>query len=457
MKDKEKIQKALKISIKEGIAYSIMEGMGLRYITPYALLLGASNKIIGFLTSIPQIASATIQYFSLKILGEKVSRKALSFWGAFTQGISWLLILLLAIFYFPLKTKSPMIPWFLVIFYTILVASGSIFAPAWSSWMKDLVDEKSLGSYFGKRNKIVGFASLSSMLIAGFILDLAKKTKLEYVGFLGIFSIAFIARIFSANLLRKQYEPPFKSHKGYYFSLLDFIKLMPNSNFGKFTAFVNLFMFSVAIAGPFFAVYMLKHLGLSYSQFTLVSLASSITSLMSMPFWGKLGDKFGNLKILKINAFLIPLIPIIWASTAFMDKGFAFYFLFFIEAYSGFLWAGFNISSSNFIYDAVTRQKLAICVTYYNILNSTMVFIAASLGGYLASYNFLKNIPSGNIIQVFILSGILRFLVSAVILPHVKEVKRVEPLEFKHVKKTLLKPLDNLLFQISEKIRNPRS
>ncbi len=172
---KEKIQKALKISIKEGVAYSIMEGMGLRYITPYALLLGANNKVIGFLTSIPQIASAFIQYLSLKILGEKISRKSLSFWGAFTQAITWFFIILLAILYFPLNVKSSLIPVSLITIYTVLVASGSIFAPAWSSWMKDLVDEKNLGSYFGKRNRIVGFASLSSMLIAGFILDLAKK------------------------------------------------------------------------------------------------------------------------------------------------------------------------------------------------------------------------------------------------------------------------------------------
>lgn len=454
---KEKIQKALKISIKEGVAYSIMEGMGLRYITPYALLLGASNKVIGFLTSIPQIASAFIQYLSLKILGEKISRKSLSFWGAFTQAITWFFIILLAILYFPLNVKSSLIPVSLITIYTVLVASGSIFAPAWSSWMKDLVDEKNLGSYFGKRNRIVGFASLSSMLIAGFILDLAKKLGLEFFGFLIIFFIALFARLTSALLLRKQYEPPFKSHKGYYFSLIDFIKLMPHSNFGRFTAFVNLFMFSVAIAGPFFAVYMLKHLQLSYSQFTLVSLASSTTSLLSMPFWGRLGDRYGNLKILKINAFLIPIIPLIWASTTFMNKHFAFYFLFLIEAYSGFLWAGFNIASSNFIYDAVTRQKLAICVTYYNILNSTMVFIAASLGGYLASYNILKGIPAGNIIQVFLLSGILRIMVSLLILPHIKEVKKVEPLEFKHFRKVLMKPLDNLLFQISYKIRNPRS
>ncbi|HOP33168.1 MAG TPA: MFS transporter [Candidatus Hydrothermia bacterium] len=455
MKEQDKVQKALKTSIKEGVAYSIMEGMGLRYITPYALLLGASNKIIGFLTSIPQIASAIIQLFSLRILGGKVSRKKLSFWGALLQAIFWLPIISLEFFYFVLNKRGPMIPIALIGFYTILVAAGSIFAPAWSSWMKDLVDEKTRGSYFGKRNRIVGFASLSSMVVAGYLLDVFKKIN-AYSGFLLIFSIAMISRFISAFLLKQQHEPPFKSHKSYYFTLWEFIRIMPQSNFGRFTAFVNLFTFSVSIASPFFAVYMLKYLKLSYLQFTLVNFASSIASLLSMPLWGKLGDRYGNLKIVKTTSSLIPLVPAMWALTTFVKSNFVFFILLLIELYSGFLWAGYNLSSSNFVYDAVTRQKLPICVTYYNILNAVMTFIGATIGGFLASYNILRNISAGNIIQVFIISAIFRFLSAIIILPHVKEVKKVEMLELKKVRQMLLGPIDNLLFQISFKIRNPR-
>jgi len=455
VKEQDKVQKALKTSIKEGVAYSIMEGMGLRYITPYALLLGASNKIIGFLTSIPQIASAIIQLFSLRILGGKVSRKKLSFWGALLQAIFWLPIISLEFFYFVLNKRGPMIPIALIGFYTILVAAGSIFAPAWSSWMKDLVDEKTRGSYFGKRNRIVGFASLSSMVVAGYLLDVFKKIN-AYSGFLLIFSIAMISRFISAFLLKQQHEPPFKSHKSYYFTLWEFIRIMPQSNFGRFTAFVNLFTFSVSIASPFFAVYMLKYLKLSYLQFTLVNFASSIASLLSMPLWGKLGDRYGNLKIVKTTSSLIPLVPAMWALTTFVKSNFVFFILLLIELYSGFLWAGYNLSSSNFVYDAVTRQKLPICVTYYNILNAVMTFIGATIGGFLASYNILRNISAGNIIQVFIISAIFRFLSAIIILPHVKEVKKVEMLQLKKVRQMLLGPIDNLLFQISFKIRNPR-
>ena len=46
-------KKASRISIREGAAYGLFDGFGLRYITPYALLLGMSNTLIGILISLP--------------------------------------------------------------------------------------------------------------------------------------------------------------------------------------------------------------------------------------------------------------------------------------------------------------------------------------------------------------------------------------------------------------------
>ena len=43
------IERAKKISVKEGSAHSVMEGFGSRYITPFALAIGANNAQIGLL------------------------------------------------------------------------------------------------------------------------------------------------------------------------------------------------------------------------------------------------------------------------------------------------------------------------------------------------------------------------------------------------------------------------
>lgn len=93
---------------------------------------------------------------------------------------------------------------------------------------------------------------------------------------------------------------------------------MPRNNFGRFVIYVALVNFATCIAAPFFAVYMLKSLGFSYANFTIVMMSATITSLLFMPFIGKFIDKYGNLTVIKIIGLLIPLIPILWVFSHYL-------------------------------------------------------------------------------------------------------------------------------------------
>lgn len=430
-KEKELIEETKKLSVKEGSIYSLSEGFGHRYITPYALAIGASNFCIGILSSLPSLAGNFSQLFTSKVL-EKTARKKIVFLGAFLQGLTWLLIIFIGALYFIFHQKS-IAPFLLVIIYTLLVILGAFISPAWNSWMKDVVTENR-GTYFAKRNRIMGFIILTSMLTAGFILDYFKKTYI-FVGFIILFSIASFARIFSSLMFKKMYEPKLTLEKGYYFSFLQFLKEAPKRNFGRFAIFVSLINFSTAIASPFFAVYMLKHLHFSYTQWITVVIASSSASLLSLLFWGKFTDKYGNLKTSKICSFFLPFCVLPWVATAFISKNFLFFYLIMIEFFSGLIWAGFNLSSTNFIYDAVTSQRIALCIAYYNMLNGIGAFLGATLGGLIASSPLTFGLPS--ILFLFFLSGILRFFVALTMTRKIKEVREIEKFEIKGIKKII--------------------
>ena len=73
--DKLNNNQAKKISIKEGSAWSLMEGFGVRYITPYALYLGASNSQIGLLSSLPWLLGNIFQIPALKFLKNNTRKK----------------------------------------------------------------------------------------------------------------------------------------------------------------------------------------------------------------------------------------------------------------------------------------------------------------------------------------------------------------------------------------------
>ncbi len=417
-------KKAREISIKEGCAYSVSEGTGIRYIAPYALALNASNMQISFLSSLPSLAGTFSQLFALKAM-HKFSRKSLAFWGAFLQAIMWLPILGLGIFYSFFNVNSGALPALLVLLYTILMAVGNYFIPAWASWMKDIVPDHR-GSYFGRRTRLCSFVFIVASLLGGLILDYFKKTNVFW-GFAILFSIAFIARAISAFLFRKKYEPKFVQQDGYYFSLWEFIKKMPFNNFGHFTIFYAVMYLAVMISSPFFAVYQLKDLGFSYSQFIIIGIIPTVASMVFLPLWGKFADYYGNRKIMQICGALIPLVPILWLFTIFFPHRYASFvwpYLLLAESFSGLAWAGFNLSTSNFIYDAVSRERMAICVAYFNIATSVATFIGATLGGILSSTS-LHLFGLSTLLSVFLISGIARFAAYFAMIRKVHEVKAV--------------------------------
>lgn len=410
-------KQSLHYSIKDGAAYSVMDSTGNGYISPYAIALGANNSYIGFLSSVPGLISSLFQLKTPKLM-EKYSRKAIVTTNALFQALMWFPLVIISLI--NIKFKYALL--IVLICYIILVSFGSAISPAWSSWMKDLVNEKESGRFFGRRNLIVGLIGLVAMLIAGFMLDLFKKSNAIFVGFALLFAIALFARLTSRHFLLQKYEPKLKLNKKYYFTFIQFIKKLPYNNFGKFTIFVALFQLGVYIASPFFTVYMLKELKFSYTMFTFITTIQALATLISMPMLGKFADKYGNIKIIKITSFLIPFLPFLWLLSQ------NFYYLSFVQLLAGFFWAGFNLSASNFVYDSVTRERMGLCVAYSNILYTIGIFIGATLGGLLST-----NIRIGinPFFALFLLSGIMRFLIPIIMLPKIKEVKRVKQFSIK--------------------------
>ncbi len=419
--------KSRNLSIVEGSAYSIMDGFGHRFITPYAVALNVSNSFIGLLSSVPSLLGSLAQLPASKLL-EKNSRKKIVFTSVIIQALMWLPLISVGFIHYFFKTGIFLTSFLLLVSYVLIICSGAFASPAWNSWMKDLVPKDKAASYFGKRNRIVGAVALISTFAAGFILNVSQEDNFIF-GFTIIFLIAFLGRIISGLLFKKHYEPKRKSlPKDYYFSFADFIKKMPGNNFGRYAIFTSLILFSAAIASPFFAVYMLKDLQFNYIQFTIVSISAIVASILFMPVWGKIADRYGNVKIMKLSGIFIFLIPALWLMSSFIATEYTVYLLIYlilIEIFSGFIWAGFNLASSTFIYDSVTKERIALCVAYTNLLGSAGIFFGAYIGGLLASLenNILGLSP---ILFVFLLSASLRLISGFLLLPLVKEVRPVK-------------------------------
>lgn len=413
MNKKNKLRKSLRFSFIDGIFASCMVGLTTDYITPYALALKATARQIGVLSAIPNFFSSLMQLGSADLTDKLTSRKKIINIFVLLHMLMGIPIILIPYIF---KQNAVL---FLIIFVTLFTGFNAFTAPAWSSLMSDHVPYKSRGRYFGWRSRIFGIVTIISSFFAGFTLYLLKHNVLK--GFLIVFSIAFLCRFISWYFLTKMYEPPFRLKKEAYFSFLDFIKRVKESNFAKFTLFVAGLNFCVNIAAPFFSVFMLRDLKFNYITYTIVVITVTITQIFTINRWGRHADKIGNIKILKFTSLFIASLPLWWIVNQHP------FYLVFIQILSGFAWSGFNLCATNFIYDAVTPEKRTRCIAYFNVLTGLALCVGALLGGYLV--NILPKILGFRILSLFLLSGSLRFLIAFLFTGKIREVRPVEEIK----------------------------
>jgi len=408
-------KKTMNLSIAEGSFAVVASAIGDNYIIPCALALDASTTQVGIMSSLTGFMVPIGQFIGAHVM-EKRSRKGIAVTGAFLQACTWVLVVALAGLMWG-NVLTAFLPVILIIVYTSNIITGAVSGPPWFSLMGDVVPENQRGRYFAKRNVFMNAIAILVILGLAFFLETLREDYLTLVGFMGIFFIAFGSRLTSSVLLARHYYPPFALDKCEYVRLRDFLKEVPKSNFGRFVLLVTLVNFGQMIAGPFFAIHALQNLSFNYSTYILVNLSQTLTAIILYPILGKVSDKFGNVWLLRIGACIVPILPIFWLF--FTDP---LNLILFPQVLGGLGWTAFNLAASNFIYDSVPPHKRGFYVAYYNFLVGMGIFAGGLTGSALITV-FPDVIT--NFKFVFLMSGIVRFIVIVILLPKIKEVRKV--------------------------------
>jgi len=428
-----KIKKSLNLSIKEGSTAAISTGFGLSYFSAFALAMNATASQVGILYAIVGLLPGIIQLKGSKLI-EKFSRKKIVLFGVMIQIIIMIPIILTGILF--LKGVPHMV-WAFILLVALFYGAIGIDHPAWFSWMGSLVPEEDRGKYFSKRNRFIGFFSVLTMIVGAVVLDFSKglgESGGEALGFtiLGfglLFALSSIARFWSWTFLARQYEPKLKVRKKDYFSFWQFLQRAPDSPFGRFTIFRGFISIAIGIASPFWAVYMLRDLGFSYVWFMSIAISATLFQVMFFPIIGKFSDKFGNVKLMKTCTGILFLVPLLWVVSSFIPNPLIvwLYLLLVLGIIDGFAYAGYNLASNNYVYDAVSQQKRGFGISYMTLIVGVGTFIGAGIGSIIAWIG----VPfMSTILFIFLVSGISRFVVvffGAKYLREVRKVRRCPP------------------------------
>lgn len=405
----QKVQKSLTACTRDGVAAQVMISTMDNYATPLALQLGATNPQIGFLTAIPNLIASGALFLSVPIVNAVGSRRKVITIGVFIQAL-----FLLPIAFLPLLDLPHRIG-ILIAAMAVYKIIGSVLGPAWGSLVSEYLPAHRRGDYFGWRSRLMGITSLATLAGGGALLYVAKRHDNVFIGFAVLFSIAIVARFFSSYLISQMLDLPQHKSKESEFTFWMFLKRYPESNFVKFVFYVASITFTTYLSAPYFSVYMLRDLKFDYLSYMAITLASTFTSLIAFPIWGRHADVVGNARILKTTSIFIPLIPLAWI---FIDHVVP---LTIVELGAGFIWGGFNLCAVNYIYDAVSPAKRVRCLGYFNVINGTAIFLGSWLGGVLADR--LPPLFGYPLLSLFLISAVGRFAAYLFMSKHFTEVR----------------------------------
>jgi MFS family permease len=402
------VRESLRVSFKDGVFASIMSGVTDQYFVPFALALGSTAQQVGWVGGLPQFFGALSQLFAVQAVYRIGGRLQLLVGTVSIQATLLLLIALLALVDLPHRVAL-----FLVLL-VLFVVNGALTGTAWGSLMTEYIPMRKRGRYFGWRNRILGFVHVGSMVAAGLLLYWTEAFS-PVLGFFIIFAVGALARFVSAVFIARMRDVPQKRDPAADFTFFRFLARFRHSNFVKFVAFAAALTFASYLAAPFFAFFMLRDLQFSYLTYMVLQVISTVAGLIALPLWGRHADAVGNARVLRLSGFFACMIPLFWLVSRNVV------YLAWVQMFAGFVWSGFTLCATNFIYDAVTPQKRVRCISYFQVLNGGAIFLGASLGGFLAAK--LPPLQGYPILSLFLLSAVLRLAVYFALFNRFREVR----------------------------------
>ena len=410
------VDRALRHSVRDGMAYSVQVGAGETYFSAFALFLGATTPQVALISTLPALLGSAAQIVSAW-LGKHFSRKRLVVAGCALQTLLWVPILLVPVLFESYAVGA------LLALLALYHSANNLAAPQWTSIMRELVSERRRGRYFGHRTRLTTITTFVSLVLCGLLLHELDKAGHTELGFVVIFFIAFAARTVSVYHLTFLHDPPAHARPPDMHIAEWWHSLRATGAVG-FSAYVALMNAAVGISSPFFTVYMLRDLQLDYLEFSALTGTSVFVQFLMLTTWGRIADVYGNRLIVVVTSVLLPIVPTLWLLS---DE---FWALLLFQALSGLSWSGFTLATGNMLYELVPQTRRATYVAFHNVGTATGVFAGAMLGAALAAVLPARGVLIGasgtlsGLLYLFVISGVLRAILAALLARRVRELRQ---------------------------------
>ncbi len=358
----------------DGVFAQASESIVLAYLSLYLLALGATAAQIGLMSALSNLSAALLLLPGAAIVERWGRRKPICLLAG--GGVARGTLLLLA--FLPLVFDGQTAIYVGIALAVTRIAFANLSVPAWTSLTAALVPLRWRGRYFSSRNVAMGVAGMSAAFCVGQLITRVGAPA-GYQLALGLaFALGLISTLSFARIAEPSVAPTPQSGAGRRRQPL-WQNLRRNPAFLGFCGVAALWNFSLGIAGPFFSVYLVSTLKASAGFVGFLSVVNGLTALPGQRLSGILSDRWGPRQVQLITGLLIPLVPWLWALSR------SPWHLVPAELASGFLWAGYGLSSFNFLLTLSPEERRARYAALYQLIVTVTLAVGAAVGGGVAT------------------------------------------------------------------------
>ena len=257
------------------------------FLAAFALLLGASNVHIGILTALPPILQP-VQLLAVVLIERLRMRKPFAVMSYFIAYAAWIPVALIP---FALEIPNAGAVTLLLVFVALRGIAQAFLNPSWIGWIRDIVPQDVMGSFFSQRMRIATIAAAVAGLVGAFYIDwwAGRVPEPEQIyGYsyamlfgsilLGFGAVGFMARMPEPRMVAPEGQRP---------TILQMLAApLRDANYRQLMSFLMVWSLASQLAVPFFSVYMLTKLEMPLSAVVGLAVLSQATSVLFVNVWG---------------------------------------------------------------------------------------------------------------------------------------------------------------------------
>jgi MFS family permease len=160
-----------------------------------------------------------------------------------------------------------------------------------------------------------------------------------------------------------------------------------DTNFRNLIIFLSLWSFAVNLAAPFVTVYLLKRLSLDITVVILLAIISQVCSIVSLPLWGSIADRFSNKSVLHVAGPLFLLCFLALTFTNLPDPhAFTMPLLVIVHIIMGVSMAGVTLAAGNIGLKLAPKGSATSYLAGISIFTALTAGIAPVIGGFFVDH-----------------------------------------------------------------------